>query len=150
MKIIKTPDGGIVRRRGPSVVRRISDGMLGIIHTNMTGLSTIEWKNHDITLLEEVTNDIEYVKVVKPEGYDNIYEEFYGEGGIFWPLPGTRIRYKGTHKFWFTDIMKNAEDNLEIGKEYTIKSISPASSWCEVVVEEFPEMSLALSFFDYE
>lgn len=153
MKIIKTPDGEIRREFEPNmrekVVRRISDGMLGyVLKGNGDGL--VVWRDDIKTSLSDVTNDIEYVQIPKPEGYDNPYEEFYGEGGIFWPLPGTKIRYKGTHKFWFTNIVKNAEDNLEIGKEYTIKSISPASSWCEVMVKEFPDMSLALSFFDYE
>lgn len=150
MKIIKSSKGEIHRISNNTVVQHISDGMLGIIRNNIYGDRNIKWKDGSLSDSIDVWNDFEIVQIPKPEGYDNPYEEFYGEGGIFWPLPGTKIRYKGTHRFWFTDIVQNAEDNLEIGKEYTIKSISPASSWCEVKVEEFPDVSLALSFFDYE
>jgi hypothetical protein len=66
-----------------------------------------------------------------------------------WPKVGSKITYKGTHMFWFTNIIKDAEDLLEKGKEYTISKIELASSWCGVRVEEFPDKLFALSFFDY-
>lgn len=66
-----------------------------------------------------------------------------------WPKVGSKIKYKGTHKFWFTNIVKDAEDLLEIGKEYTVSKIELASSWCGVIVEEFPDNKFALSFFEY-
>lgn len=154
MKIIKTEDGQIIRRREPNVIRRISDGMLGVVKSVCYGpddkKTMVDWQDDSISAFEDVQNDVEFVQIPKPDGYDNPYEEFYGEASIFWPLPGSKIRYKGTHTFWFTNIIKNAEENLEVGKEYTIKTISPASSWCAVTVEEFPEMNLALSFFEYE
>ena len=67
-----------------------------------------------------------------------------------WPKIGSKITYKGTHTFWFTNIIKDANELLEIGKEYTISKIELASSWCGVVVEEFPEKKFALSFFTYD
>lgn len=153
-EIIKTDDAQIIRHREPNVVKRISDDMLGVVRTARYSPNErkkiVNWKDDSISAFDDVENDIEFVQIPKPEGYDNSYEEFYGEAGIFWPLPGTKIRYKGTDTFWFTDIIKNAENNLEVGKEYTIKSISPASSWCEVKVEKFPEISLSLSFFEYD
>jgi len=67
-----------------------------------------------------------------------------------WPKIGSKITFKGTHKFWFTNIIKDAEDLLELNKEYTVSKIEPASSWCGVRVEEFPDKLFALSFFIYE
>jgi hypothetical protein len=153
MKIIKTEDGQIIRRIEANVVRCKSTGLLGhVIYDQNDGEKNIKWEGENEHEIYTVLNldQHDYVQIPKPLGYDNPYEEFYGEAGIFWPLPGTIIRYKGTHTFWFTNIIKNAEENLEVGKEYTIKTISPAGSWCAVTVEEFPEMSLALSFFEYE
>jgi hypothetical protein len=154
MKIVKTLDGQIIRRSEPNVVRRISDGMLGVVKTVWYGQDDkrkmVDWQDDSTSDFTDVQNDVEFVWIHKPEGYENPYEEFYGAAGIFWPLPGSKIKYKGTHTFWFTNIIKNAEDNLEVGKEYTIKSICPAGSWCEVKVQEFPEISLTLSFFEYE
>ena len=67
-----------------------------------------------------------------------------------WPKIGSKITYKGTHMFWFTNIVKDANELLEIGKDYTISKLELASSWCGVVVEEFPEKKFALSFFTYD
>ena len=66
-----------------------------------------------------------------------------------WPKVGSKITYKGTHTFWFTNITKDAEELLEVGKEYTVSALELASSWCGVRVEEFPEKLFALSFFTY-
>jgi hypothetical protein len=154
MEINKTDDAQIIRYREPNVVRRISDGILGVVkiiyYAPDDKRKMVNWQDNSISAFVDVQNDVEFLWIHKPEGYDNPYEKFYGEAGIFWPLPGSKIKYKGTHTFWFTNIIKNAEDNLEVGKEYTIKSIAPASSWCEVKVQEFPEISLALSFFEYD
>ena len=67
-----------------------------------------------------------------------------------WPKVGSKVMYKGTHKFWFTNIVKDANELLEVGKEYTAAKIELASSWCGVILEEFPEKKFALSFFDYD
>ena len=65
------------------------------------------------------------------------------------PVPGDKLKYKGTHTFWFVDIIKNAEDNLVRGKEYTLKSIDVASSWCSITLEETGDIHYSLSFFTY-
>ena len=52
--------------------------------------------------------------------------------------------------FWFTNIVKDAEELLELGKEYTVSKLELASSWCGVRLEEIPEKLFSLSFFDYE
>jgi len=67
-----------------------------------------------------------------------------------WPKIGSKIKFKGTHMFWFVNIVKDANELLELGKEYTITKLQLASSWCGVVVEEFPEHKFSLSFFEYE
>jgi len=67
-----------------------------------------------------------------------------------WPKIGSKITFKGTHMFWFTNIVKDANELLEVGKEYTISKLKLASSWCAVILEEFPEHKFSLSFFDYD
>jgi len=67
-----------------------------------------------------------------------------------WPNIGSKITYRGTHMFWFQNIIKDANELLEVGKTYTISKIELASSWCGVILEEFPTKKFALSFFDYE
>jgi hypothetical protein len=66
-----------------------------------------------------------------------------------WPKVGSKVTYKGTHHFWFTNIIKDANELLELDKEYTVSKIELASSWCGVKLEEFPEKKFALSFFEY-
>lgn len=66
-----------------------------------------------------------------------------------WPKVGSKITFKGTHTFWFTNIVKDAKELLEIGKEYTISKLELASSWCSVTLEEIPDKMFALSFFNY-
>ena len=66
-----------------------------------------------------------------------------------WPKIGSKVTFKGTHMFWFVNIVKDANELLEVGKEYTISKLKLASSWCGVVLEEFPEHKFSLSFFDY-
>lgn len=66
------------------------------------------------------------------------------------PAPGTKLKYKGAQNaFWFTDIIKNAKDNLVKGKKYTLKTIDVASSWCSITLEETGDIHYSLSFFTY-
>lgn len=67
-----------------------------------------------------------------------------------WPKVGSKVTFRGTTMFWFVNIIKDANELLEVGKEYTISKLELASSWCAVVLEEFPEHKFSLSFFDYE
>lgn len=67
-----------------------------------------------------------------------------------WPQIGAKVKYKGIHAFWFNDIITNARENLEIDKEYTIKTITPFSSWCSVTLKETGDIAYSLNFFNYE
>lgn len=68
-----------------------------------------------------------------------------------WPKSGSKVTFKGTIEwFFFQNILKEANDLLEIGKEYTITKIELASSWCAVILEEFPDKKFSISWFDYE
>jgi len=68
-----------------------------------------------------------------------------------WPKLGTKVTFKGTTKwFFFNNILKDANELLEVGKVYTITQLELASSWCGVVLEEFPDKKFSLSWFDYE
>jgi hypothetical protein len=67
-----------------------------------------------------------------------------------WPKIGSKVIFKGVHMFWFQNIVKDANELLELGKEYTISKLKLNSSWCSVVLEEFPEHKFSLSFFDYD
>jgi len=64
-----------------------------------------------------------------------------------WPEVGSKLQFKAVHTLWFSNIIKDAEELLVVGQIYTIAKISPASSWCSVVLEEFPDKKFALSFF---
>ena len=66
-----------------------------------------------------------------------------------WPKIGSKVTFRGTTMFWFVNIVKDANELLEVGKEYTISKLELASSWCAVILEEFPEHKFSLSFFDY-
>ena len=55
-----------------------------------------------------------------------------------------------TKWFFFQNILKDANELLEVGKVYTITGIELASSWCGVQLEEFPDKKFSLSWFDYE
>ena len=66
-----------------------------------------------------------------------------------WPRIGSKAKYRGTHMFWFKDIVKDANELLEPDREYTIIKLELASSWCGVRLEEFPDKLFSLSFFDY-
>jgi len=67
-----------------------------------------------------------------------------------WPKIGSKATFRGVHHFWFVNIIKDANELLEIGKEYTISKLELASSWCGVILEEFPDKLFALSFFDHQ
>ena len=67
-----------------------------------------------------------------------------------WPKVGSKVTFRGTTMFWFVNIVKDANELLEVGKEYTISKLELASSWCGVVLEEFPDHKFSLSFFDYD
>ena len=67
-----------------------------------------------------------------------------------WPKIGSKVTFTGVQMFWFTNIVKNANELLELNKEYTISKLELASSWCAVILEEFPDKKFALSFFKYD
>lgn len=68
-----------------------------------------------------------------------------------WPKNGSKAIFRGTSKwFFFNNILKDANDLLEIDKEYTITKIELASSWCAVILDEFPDKQFSLSWFNYE
>lgn len=67
-----------------------------------------------------------------------------------WPKAGSKVTFTGSHMFWFVNIVKDANELLEIGKEYTVDKLVLSSSWCGVRLEEFPDKVFALSFFTYE
>ena len=67
-----------------------------------------------------------------------------------WPNIGNKLVYKGTPQvFWFKDVLKNAENNLKVGEEYTLARMRLNSSWCSIYLEEFPDLKFSLSFFTY-
>ena len=66
-----------------------------------------------------------------------------------WPKIGSKVTFKGLHMFWFVDMVEAANKLLEFDKEYTIAKLSLNSSWCCVILEEFPEQKFPLSFFFY-
>jgi hypothetical protein len=68
-----------------------------------------------------------------------------------WPKAGSKATFKGTTEwFFFQNILKDANDLLEIGKEYTITKIELASSWCAVILDEFPDKKFSLAWFTYD
>jgi hypothetical protein len=68
-----------------------------------------------------------------------------------WPKRGSKVTFRGTPKwFLFQNILNDANDLLEIGKEYTISKIELASSWCAVILQEFPDKKFSLSWFSYD
>ena len=71
-------------------------------------------------------------------------EDDYG-----FPSPGAKLKYKGTHIFWFLHSFENAKNNLVVGKEYTLKTIEVFSSWCCITLEETGDTEYSLSFFTY-
>ena len=64
------------------------------------------------------------------------------------PKAGAKVRYIGTHVFWFTDIIANAERELVVGEIYTLKTIELYSSWASVTLEETGDHEFALGFFE--
>ena len=62
---------------------------------------------------------------------------------------GDKLVYKGFQDhFWYTDIIDNARLNLEVGREYTLSSISIHSSWCSITLKETGDIEYSLSFFE--
>lgn len=66
-----------------------------------------------------------------------------------WPNINSKIMFNGTTKFWFTNMVEDANKLLEVGKDYTVSKIELASSWCGVILKEFPEHKFSLSWFNY-
>jgi len=50
--------------------------------------------------------------------------------------------------FWFSSMVRDAQEILEEGREYTVKNVNPASSWCAVVLEEEPAKEFNLGWFN--
>ena len=72
-----------------------------------------------------------------------------------WPQIGAKLKYRGSHHFWFTNILQDVkmlqESGLLVyGNEYTLAKIEVFSSWVRIKLEEFPNKDFPLSFFDYE
>lgn len=66
-----------------------------------------------------------------------------------WPKNGSKVMYVGTQAFWFTNIVEDANNLLETGKQYTVSKLELASSWCAVILDEYPDHKFSLSWFVY-
>lgn len=66
-----------------------------------------------------------------------------------WPKIDSTVTFTGTRVFWFADMVKDANELLELGREYTVAKLELASSWCGVILTEFPEHTFSLSWFAY-
>jgi hypothetical protein len=54
------------------------------------------------------------------------------------PLPGQKIKYTKPSKFsWFTNVLEDEKNLLELGKEYTVRKTELNSSSTYVWLEEF-------------
>lgn len=49
---------------------------------------------------------------------------------------GDKVIFKGTKPFWYRDMIAEADAHLVVGGEYTLRSVSAASSWTAVTLEE--------------
>lgn len=59
------------------------------------------------------------------------------------PLPGQKIKYTNPSKFcWFTNVLEDEKNLLELGKEYTVKKTQLNSSSTYVWLEEFWDDSI--------
>lgn len=67
-----------------------------------------------------------------------------------WPKPGDKVKFKGTHQFWFLNIIEDADRLLTPGHTYTLTKVRVYSSWVSVGLEGFDDVDFALSFFEYE
>lgn len=66
------------------------------------------------------------------------------------PKNGDKLIFSGVPEFYypmFTNFRKDAEDNLELEKEYVIKECGINSSWVSIILEEFPELKFNYTFF---
>lgn len=50
--------------------------------------------------------------------------------------------------FWFTNIVRDAQELLREDGIYTVKAVHPASSWCAVELEEIADKEFNLGWFD--
>jgi hypothetical protein len=60
---------------------------------------------------------------------------------------GDKIVFKESGPHWFRDRIENAK-KLEVGKTYTVKEISVASSSTSVTLEETGDLRYELGWFD--
>lgn len=63
------------------------------------------------------------------------------------PKLGTKLKYKGTHHFWISEILQNAL-SLKLNNVYTLDYVNPHSTWIQVKLKEIPDKIFALSFFE--
>lgn len=72
------------------------------------------------------------------------------DNNINYPKTGDKLVFHGVPEFYypsFTNMRKDADDNLEVGKEYTVSKCFVNSSWVTIYLEEFPELMFNLTFF---
>ena len=56
-----------------------------------------------------------------------------------WPKVGEKVRFIGADGIYYphyTNVIKNAKDNLVVDQEYTVRKCEVYSSWCAVWLEE--------------
>jgi len=66
------------------------------------------------------------------------------------PIPGDKLIFTGVPEFYypnFVNMRKDAEDRLEINKEYVVSQSRVNSSWVTIYLEEFPDVMFNLGFF---
>lgn len=75
-------------------------------------------------------------------------EADYAEAYARFPKAGAKLRYRGTHQFWFPSYMANAERELRVGEVYTLKTIELAASWACITLDETGDAEFTLGCFE--
>lgn len=76
-------------------------------------------------------------------------DPFYVQALERFPKPGSKLRFRGaSDHFWCTEMIVNARSELRVGQLYTLKTITLASSWACITLEETGDHKFSLGFFD--
>lgn len=59
-----------------------------------------------------------------------------------------QVMYTGTKRFWFTNIIEDAENQLVVGRTYVVASVEVFSSWTSIRLKGLEEYEFPKSWFE--
>jgi hypothetical protein len=88
------------------------------------------------------------IVTIKNAAAKNAADGEYLNYKIMKDIVGKQVKFTGTKTFWYTNIIEDAEEQLEVGLTYEVESMETFSSWTSIRLKGLEAYEFPHSWFE--